>query len=200
MPGDAMKQIIQQILDDSIAVKQLSISDNADRLVQAAEKLACSLTDGGKVLIFGNGGSAADAQHLAAEFVNRFQLERRPLGALALTTDTSVITSIGNDYRFDDIFSKQVAALGRPPDVAWGLSTSGNSPNVVNALRLAREMGLGTIALTGHGGQLCDSADVALTVRSDITARVQEAHITMGHILCELVEGLLFHPDGTPQR
>lgn len=194
-----MKQIIQRILDDSIAVKQRSIPENADRLCRAADKLAHCLDAGGKILFFGNGGSAADSQHLAAEFVNRFQLERRPLGAIALTTDTSVITSIGNDYHFDDIFSKQVAALGRPPDVAWGLSTSGNSPNVVKALQLARKTGLTTIAMTGRGGRLSAAADVALTVQSNVTARIQETHITMGHILCELVEGLLFHPDGTPR-
>jgi D-sedoheptulose 7-phosphate isomerase len=121
------------------------------------------------------------------------------LGAVALTTDTSVITSIGNDYRFEDIFSKQVAALGRPPDVAWGLSTSGNSPNVVNAVRLAREMGLTTLAMTGKGGRLAEIADVVLTVASDVTARIQETHITMGHILCELVEQTLF-PQGDSPR
>jgi D-sedoheptulose 7-phosphate isomerase len=195
-----MEQTIRRILDESIAVKQASIVANAGRLCRAAGILARCLADGGKILLFGNGGSAADAQHLAAEFVNCFRLERRPLGAIALTTDSSVITSIGNDYRFEDIFTKQVAALGRPPDAAWGLSTSGNSPNVVNALRLAREMGLVNIAMTGRGGRLRDSADVALTVDSDVTARIQEVHITMGHILCELVEGLLFEPDGTPQH
>jgi D-sedoheptulose 7-phosphate isomerase len=200
MPKNSMEEIVRQILEDSIAVKRRSILQTTDRICRAVDKLANCLAQGGKILIFGNGGSAADAQHLAAEFINRFRLERRPLGAVALTTDTSVITSIGNDYRFDDIFAKQVAALGRPPDVAWGLSTSGNSPNVVNAIKLAHGLGLGTIAMTGRGGRLTDSAEVALTVDSDVTARIQEAHITMGHILCELVEGLLFHPDGTPRH
>ena len=194
-----MKQTIQRILADSVAVKQSSIAGNAERLCLAATRLAGCLAAGGKILVFGNGGSAADAQHLAAEFVNRFQLERRPLGAIALTTDTSVITSIGNDYDFDQIFAKQVAAVGGPRDAAWGLSTSGNSPNVVNAIQAAREMGLFTLAMTGRGGRLAALAEVTLTVQSEITARIQETHITMGHILCELIEGAMFHPDGTPR-
>ncbi len=195
-----MHAVIEKILADTLAVQRRSVVENAERICRAAEGLAGCFRAGGKILLFGNGGSAADAQHLAAEFVNRFQLERRPLGAIALTTDTSVITSIGNDYRFEDIFSKQLEALGRPPDVAWGISTSGNSPNVVNALRLAREAGLGTLAMTGRGGRLGDAADVVLTVQSDVTARIQETHITMGHILCALVESLLFEPDGRPRR
>jgi len=194
-----MNPTLERILEDALAVKRHSITDNAGHILRAADVLAACLAEGGKILLFGNGGSAADAQHLAAEFVNRFQLERRPLGAVALTTDTSVITSIGNDYRFEDIFSKQVAALGRPPDVAWGLSTSGNSPNVVNAVRLAGEMGLTTLAMTGRGGRLAEIADVVLTVASDVTARIQETHITMGHILCELVEQTLF-PQGDSPR
>jgi D-sedoheptulose 7-phosphate isomerase len=195
----SMDPIIERILADTIAVKRRSIPDNAERLLQAAGLLSRCLQRGGKILLFGNGGSAADAQHLAAEFVNRFQLERRALGAVALTTDNSVITSIANDYRFEDVFSRQVAALGRVPDVAWGLSTSGNSPNVVNALGAARELGLATIAMTGRGGRLAGAADVVLTVASDVTARIQETHITMGHMLCELVEQTMFLPDGSPR-
>jgi len=194
-----MNPTIRRILEDALAVKRRSVSDNADRLLRAADLVAACLAEGGKILLFGNGGSAADAQHLAAEFVNRFQIERRPLGAVALTTDTSVITSIGNDYSFEDIFSKQVAAIGRPPDIAWGLSTSGNSPNVVNAVCLACEMGLTTLAMTGRGGRLAEVAEVALTVASDVTARIQETHITMGHILCELVEQALFPQGGSPR-
>ena len=143
-------------------------------------------------MLFGNGGSAADAQHLAAEFVNRFQIERPPLAAIALTTDTSILTSIANDYRFDDIFSKQIKALGKKGDIAWGLSTSGNSPNVVKAVQSARKLGMTTIGMTGRGGELAECADLVLAVASDTTARVQESHITLGHILCELLERKLY--------
>jgi len=192
--------IISEILEDSLRVKRASIQANADRISQGADVLAACLSGGHKILIFGNGGSAADAQHIAAEFVNRFRIERPPLAALALTTDTSVLTSIGNDYHFDEVFEKQVRALGVKNDVAWGISTSGNSPNVIKAIRSARAQGLKTIGMTGQGGQLAECADLVLTVESSVTARIQETHITMGHILCELVEGLLFHPDGTPRR
>jgi D-sedoheptulose 7-phosphate isomerase len=146
-------------------------------------------------LIFGNGGSAADAQHIAAEFINRFRIERPPLAALALTTDSSVLTSIGNDYQFDLIFDKQVRALGREGDVAWGISTSGNSRNVIEAVQTARRQGLTTIAMTGRGGRLAVSADLVFSVDSDVAARVQEAHRTLAHLLCELVERILF-PEG----
>ena len=149
----------------------------------------------GRVLIFGNGGSAADAQHLAAEFVNRFQVERPPLAALALTTDTSILTAVANDYDFGQVFAKQVRALGRPGDLAWGISTSGNSPNVVAALKTARELGLHTLALTGgRGGPVAAAAEIALIAPSGNTPRVQEVHITIGHVLCDLVDYLLF-PD-----
>jgi D-sedoheptulose 7-phosphate isomerase len=184
--------IISEILEESLRVKRVSIQANADRIRQGAELLAACLSAGHKILIFGNGGSAADAQHLAAEFVNRFRIERPPLAALALTTDTSVLTSIGNDYHFDEVFEKQVRALGVKGDVAWGISTSGNSPNVVNAVRTARARGLKTIGMTGQGGQLAECADLVLTVESPVTARVQETHITMGHLLCELVDRTLF--------
>ena len=149
---------------------------------------------GNKVLIFGNGGSASDAQHLAAEFVNRFQIERPPLAAVALTTDTSILTSIGNDYHFDNIFSKQVEALGRPGDVAWGISTSGNSANVVQAVKTAQKLGLKTIGMTGRAGELAGCVDLVFAVATDVTARIQETHITIGHILCDLVDRKLY-PD-----
>ncbi len=151
-----------------------------------------ALQSGNKLLFFGNGGSAADAQHLAAEFVNRFQLPRRPLPAMALTTDSSIITSIGNDESFERIFAKQVEALGQPSDVAWGFSTSGNSANILAAFAAARAGGLHCLGMTGSGGQLADRVDLLLTVPSPSTARVQETHITMGHILCQLVEHKLF--------
>ena len=187
-----MKNIILDILESSIATKRDCIESNIDLIIQAAEMLATCLSRGSKVLIFGNGGSAADAQHLAAEFVNRFQIERPPLAAIALTTDTSILTSIANDYRFDDIFSKQIKALGKKGDIAWGLSTSGNSPNVVKAVQSARKLGMTTIGMTGRGGELAECADLVLAVASDTTARVQESHITLGHILCELLERKLY--------
>ncbi len=154
--------------------------------------LAECITTGHKILIFGNGGSAADAQHIAAEFVNRFIIERPPLAAIALTTDTSTITSIGNDYHFDEIFSKQINALGRKNDIAIGISTSGNSKNVIGAINTAKEIGIFTIGMTGSGGELASCADLVLSVESDITPRIQETHITMGHILCDLVDRILF--------
>jgi len=168
------------------------VESNVDNIIKAADMLKDCLSAGGKVLIFGNGGSAADAQHLAAEFVNRFQIERPPLAAIALTTDTSVLTSIGNDYDFDDIFSKQIKALGKKKDIAWGFSTSGNSPNVVKAVKTAQKMGISTIGMTGRGGELSECVDLVLAVDSDTTARVQETHITLGHILCELLERKLY--------
>jgi D-sedoheptulose 7-phosphate isomerase len=187
-----MKNIILSILEDSINVKQRFVSENLDSMIEGADSLATCLASGHKILIFGNGGSAADAQHIAAEFVNRFQIERPPMAALALTTDTSVITSIGNDYHFDDIFSKQVAALGRKDDVAIGISTSGNSKNVIKAVHTAKDIGMYTMGLTGRGGELAMCADFVFSVKSDITARIQETHITLGHILCDLVDRTLF--------
>jgi len=189
-----VKNIILSILESSIATKRDCIENNLDQIIRAVEMLAACLIRGNKVLIFGNGGSAADAQHLAAEFVNRFQIERPPLAAVALTTDTSILTSIGNDYHFDDIFSKQVEALGRPGDIAWGISTSGNSANVVQAVKTAQKLGLQTIGMTGRAGKLADCVDLVFAVASDTTARIQETHITVGHILCDLVDRKLY-PD-----
>ena len=187
-----MKDLIKTILEDSLATKRQAVTTQTEKLIKAADLLATCLASGHKILLFGNGGSAADAQHLAAEFVNRFQIERHPLAALALTTDTSVITSIGNDYTFDLIFAKQIQALGRRDDVAWGISTSGNSPNVVAGLRSAHEMGLHCLGMAGRGGSLAAVSDLLLTVPSATTARVQETHILMGHILCQLVDTILF--------
>jgi D-sedoheptulose 7-phosphate isomerase len=187
-----MKHIIQNILEASIAAKRECIVNNIDNIIRAADMLVDCFGRGGKVLIFGNGGSAADAQHLAAEFVNRFQIERPPLAAVALTTDTSILTSIGNDYHFDDIFSKQVQALGRKGDIAWGISTSGNSANVIKAVKAARKIEMQTIGMTGRAGELAGCVDLVFAVASDITARVQESHITLGHILCDLLERKLY--------
>jgi D-sedoheptulose 7-phosphate isomerase len=187
-----MKKIILDILQDSIDVKDRFIKNNADLIERGANILASGIVSGHKILIFGNGGSAADAQHIAAEFVNRFQIERPPLAALALTTDTSIITSIGNDYHFDEIFSKQIAALGRKDDIAVGISTSGSSKNVVKAIQAAKNIGMFTIGLTGRGGEIAACSDLVFAVESDTTARIQETHITLGHILCDLVDRILF--------
>jgi len=189
-----MKNQILNILNESITVKEASVKQNMDILVKVAETMAGCMTSFHKIMIFGNGGSAADAQHIAAEFVNRFQIERPPLAAMALTTDTSIITSIGNDYSFDDIFAKQVAAYGNPGDIAWGISTSGNSKNVVKALSLAKERGIITVGMCGKGGKIAELSDMLLTVDSAVTARIQETHIVYGHILCHLVDKILF-PD-----
>jgi D-sedoheptulose 7-phosphate isomerase len=164
-----------------------------EKIVDAANIIAESLKNGGKVLLFGNGGSAADAQHLAAELVGRFVLERSPLPGIALTTDSSILTAVGNDYGFDQVFVRQILALGRPNDVAIGISTSGNSPNVIKAVQAAAERGLRTVGLAGRdGGALAKAVEIAITVPSKNTARIQECHIAVGHVLCELVEDDLF--------
>jgi len=188
-----MKDIIEQTVTESIRVKKKFFEENAQAVVSAARRMAACFASGHKILIFGNGGSAADAQHVAGEFVNRFMVERKPLPAVALTTDTSVLTSIGNDYSFDQIFSKQISALGKKDDIAWGISTSGNSKNVLLAMETARDLGLFTLGLTGcGGGKLKTCCDLALNVASRITPRVQETHITVCHILCDLVDRILF--------
>ncbi len=174
-------------------IKNCLVAEQADQVAVVARLMADTLREGGKILLFGNGGSAADAQHLAAEFVNRFRIERPPLAAIALTTDTSILTSIANDYDFLEVFAKQIRALGRPGDLAVGFSTSGNSPNVVEALNAARQLGLKTLALSGgEGGPVAAAADLAIIVPSRSTPRIQEVHITIGHVLCDLVDFLLF--------
>lgn len=184
---------LQAVVDESISLKKRFVAAQGDAVVAAAQMLAGVFKAGGKVLLFGNGGSAADAQHLAAEFVNRFQIERPPLAALALTTDTSILTAVANDYDFLQVFAKQVRALGRPGDLALGLSTSGNSPNVVEGLKAARQLGLKTLALSGRdGGPVAQAAELALIVPSRNTPRIQEVHITIGHVLCDLVDFLLY--------
>jgi D-sedoheptulose 7-phosphate isomerase len=190
----------REAFNESIDLKRRVLDIQGPQVVAAARLLAQVFQAGGKVLIFGNGGSAADAQHLAAEFVNRFQVERPPLAALALTTDTSILTAVANDYDFGQVFAKQVRALGRPGDLAWGISTSGNSPNVVAGLDAARELSMKTLALSGGGGgPVAAGADLALIVPSRNTPRVQEVHITIGHVLCDLVDYLLFPEKFTRQ-
>src|SRR6266487_578929 len=163
--------------------------DCGENIVDAAMLIARCLRGGGKLLLFGNGGSAADAQHLAAEFVGRFVRERAGLPAIALTTDSSILTAVGNDYGFDQIFARQIQALGRPGDVAIAISTSGNSPNVIEGLKAAKRGDLKTIGLSGKdGGLLAKETDVAITIASTSTARIQECHIGVGHLLCELTD------------
>jgi D-sedoheptulose 7-phosphate isomerase len=180
-------------LKRSLAVVQDFEGLGLPQVVHAAEAIAQSLAKGGKLLIFGNGGSAADAQHMAGEMVNRFLMERPSLPAIALTTDTSVLTAIGNDYHFDEIFVKQVKALGREGDVALGISTSGRSPNVVKALAAARGKGMTNLGLTGReGGDMGPLCDVLMCAPSEETPRIQEVHALVIHILCELVDIKLF--------
>ncbi|MHC1698557.1 MAG: D-sedoheptulose 7-phosphate isomerase [Geobacteraceae bacterium] len=163
------------------------------KMILVANLLQDAFRNGKKLLVMGNGGSAADAQHLAGEIVGRFRLERRGLPAIALSTDTSILTAVGNDYGFEAIFSRQVEALAQEGDVVIGISTSGSSPNVLSALRLAREMGCRTVGLLGKdGGSIRDLVDMDLTVPGQDTPRIQEGHITIIHILCELVEQALF--------
>jgi D-sedoheptulose 7-phosphate isomerase len=192
-----MEDYIIKIFRESNETKESFVNDNLSRIVAAVEAVTAALKAGNKILLFGNGGSAADAQHLAAEFVNRFVIERPPLPAIALTTDTSIITSIGNDYDFSDIFSKQIRAIGQKGDIAWGMSTSGTSANVVKAMETARKIGMVTIALTGRdGGDVARVVDYALNVASTSTPRIQEVHITVGHVICEMVDFKLFQrPD-----
>ncbi len=188
-----MKNIILQSLRESIDVKESFIKTHLDLILEGTALLSACINNGHKILIFGNGGSAADAQHIAAEFVNRFRIERPPLPALALTTDSSVITSIANDYHFDHIFSKQIMALSSVNDIAWGISTSGNSQNVIQGIHAAREKGMKTIAFTGKkGGRLARLSDLVFSIPSDSTPRIQEIHLFLSHILCDLVERTLY--------
>ena len=187
----ALKHVVSS-LREGVELRSRIAQDCGETIVQAASLMIQCLQSGGKLLFFGNGGSAADAQHLAAEFVGRFVLERRGLPAIALTTDSSILTSVGNDYGFDQVFARQIEALGQPNDVAVGISTSGNSPNVIEAVNKARKQNVKTIGLAGKdGGALAKCVDLAITVSTSNTARVQECHIAIGHILCELVENEL---------
>jgi D-sedoheptulose 7-phosphate isomerase len=184
---------IQQIARDSIETKRAFFEYQSARVIEAAYLIIGSVKAGGKLMVLGNGGSAADAQHIAAELVNRLTGDRPPIAAIALTTDTSILTSIGNDSSFDNVFERQVRALGRAGDSVLAISTSGNSPNVTQAVAAARELSMKTIAMTGRGGgKLASMVDVAMIVDAQSTQRIQETHITIGHILCELVEESLF--------
>lgn len=185
------KDIARKIFEDSIAAKQKFLDDESGiaAVIKTADAIIGSLKKGGKVIVFGNGGSAADSQHLAAELVVRFKKERKALPAVALTTDTSILTATANDYDFSKVFSRQIEALAGPSDVAIAISTSGNSPNVIEGAKAARAKNVPVIALTGRdGGALVAGSDIQMIVRSDNTARVQEVHEAIIHVICKLVE------------
>jgi len=189
-----MQAAIRDLFEASMRAKRVFLDENAAALERAIGIVADALGSGHKLLLFGNGGSAADAQHLAAEFVGRFMRERRALAAVALTTDTSALTAIANDYGYDEVFARQVRALGARGDVALAISTSGKSPSVLRAVDACREIGITTIGLTGgDGGALAGAVDVSLRVSaSRLSPRIQETHILIGHVLCELVDRRLF--------
>jgi len=200
---DDFENRVSKSIEASIAVKQrlLGSTELVSTVAKVSEILVDALDQGNKVLLFGNGGSAADAQHIAAEFIGRFSFDRPALPAFALSVNTSCVTAIGNDYGFDLVFSRQIEALGRPGDVAIGISTSGNSPNVLRGVSAAQKMGLYTIALTGQtGGKLKNVVDSCICVPSNETPRVQECHILIGHIISELVEQTLFHEQSSISR
>jgi D-sedoheptulose 7-phosphate isomerase len=180
-------------LEEGIRMREALLRTGIAVMLDMAEIIARAFRGRHRLFLFGNGGSAADAQHIAAEFVNRFQMERPPLPAIALTVDSSILTSISNDFHFDEVFLKQLRALGEPGDVALGISTSGRSPNVLKGLEWARENGLGTIGWAGkRRTEMDDYCDLILHVESDCTPRIQECHITAGHVLCEMVDEMLF--------
>ena len=186
-----MKNLIARDIQDSIEVKTALLKTQVPLIEKAAKKIFDCLKSGHKVLFFGNGGSASDSQHLAAELVGRYEKERRGLPSIALTTDTSILTAVANDYGFERIFERQIEALGNPGDVAFGISTSGNSKNVVLAIAKAKALGLVTIGLSGRtGGGMNAQTDILINVPSHKTARIQEAHIMIGHIICERVDEL----------
>jgi D-sedoheptulose 7-phosphate isomerase len=184
-----MEKRIQDIFEEHVAVANASSNQLNNIIAQACALVTAGIKSGNKVLLFGNGGSAADAQHIAAEFTGRFVTERRSLPAIALTTDTSALTAIGNDYGFERIFERQVEGLANNGDILIGISTSGNSPNVVKALEAGKKLGCKTIGLSGRdGGKMNNCCDINIVVPSNITARIQEIHILVGHIICEAID------------
>ncbi len=190
--NEVLRQNVTNSLQEGAALRLQLTEHCSDAVIKAAECIFDSIQRGGKLLVFGNGGSAADAQHLVGELVGRFMNERAPLPAIALTTDTSILTAIGNDYGFDQVFARQVTALGIQPDIVVAISTSGRSPNVLNGVKAASEKGLTTIAFSGgDGGPLARMVDIPVNVPSTSTPRIQECHITLVHIMCELIELLL---------
>ncbi len=187
-----MKQTIENIFAASITVKQETLKKNLPQIANAAQVVIDSLKGGNKLFFCGNGGSAADSQHIAAEFIGRFQKERAAWPAIALTTDTSALTALGNDYTFDIVFSRQLQALGKKGDVLIAITTSGNSKNVLEAVKQAKSMGITTVGVTGGtGGQLAPLCDIAIVAASPVTARIQESHLVIFHAICEIVENKL---------
>ena len=188
-----MKKKIIKIFKESISVKEKFINENLDTVVEVSELIADSFNKGGKLILFGNGGSASDASHIAAEFINRFKKERPALPAIALTTDMAVMTSIANDHDFSEIFSRQLKALAGKHDIVIAISTSGNSSNVIKAVETAKRKKLKIVAFTGiKGDKLASKADYVLAVPSNKVPRIQETHITLGHVLCQMVDEILF--------
>ena len=184
-----MRERIKDILLESIQVKEEILRSQIGSIVEIAELMIDCLKKDGKVIVFGNGGSASDSQHIAAELVGRFKKDRSALAGIALTTNTSVLTSLANDYGYDVVFSRQIEALGKKNDVVLGISTSGKAKNVTLGIKQAKKMGIKTVALSGgDGGEIVKLADVSLLVPSKVTARIQEAHITIAHIICEMIE------------
>lgn len=190
---DYSLQIISDHASAGARLRETFFKKEAQHIAATAKVMAIALAKGSKIMFCGNGGSAADAQHLAAELVNRFVIERPPLAGIALTTDTSALTAIGNDYSFDEIFSKQVQALGLPGDILVAISTSGNSQSILEALKTAKEKGIVTVGLSGRkGGKMPPFCDHLLNVEAENTAQIQEIHITIGHLLCQLIDYYLF--------
>ena len=189
-----MKDKILKAFEESIAVKEKFIDEkNIDKIIEVANAIANAFTEGKKLILFGNGGSSTDASHIAAEFINRFKKDRPGLPAIALNTDMAVITSIANDYDFSEVFAKQLKSLSEQGDIVIAISTSGNSPNILKAMDVARKKKLTTVAFTGlKGEKFAGKSTFAFVVPSDSTPRIQETHITLGHILCQMVEEILF--------
>jgi D-sedoheptulose 7-phosphate isomerase len=188
-----MKEKIVKIFEESIEVKKKFVEDNVDTIIEVTKAIADAFNKGKKLILFGNGGSATDASHIAAEFINRFQKERPSLPAISLSTDMAVITSIANDYDFSEVFAKQLKSLSEEGDIVIAISTSGTSPNVLKAMDVAKRRRLTTVAFTGsRGDKLASKATYAFVVPSDKTPRIQETHITLGHVLCRMVEEILF--------
>jgi len=189
---DAIHRTITEALQESARTKQSVAEGCADVIAAIAGATVAAIRSGGKIILFGNGGSAADAQHLAAELVGRFRRKRRAIPALALTTNTSIMSALGNDFGFETVFSRQIEALARQGDIVFGISTSGDSANVLEGITAAKKLGAVTVAFTGaRGGRLASAADLVFKVPSDSTPRIQEAHITVGHIVCDIVESEL---------
>jgi len=187
-----MESYIKSYIEKGIDLRNILIQTKVNEIIRFVEKISECFLNGGKLIICGNGGSAADAQHVAAEFVNRYRLDRAPLPAISLSTDTSIITAIANDFSFDQIFSKQIQALAKNKDCLLAISTSGKSPNIINALKTAKNIGCSTLSLTGKdGGDMPALSDLVLIVPSDETPVIQEIHLVIEHLICDLVEQMI---------